>query len=247
MTWYYRADPGKVCVVPAGYDATRFTPGDRAAARRALGLPQERPLMLFVGRIDPIKGIDVLVDALCGLRREEWMTAPPQLVVTGGNPGEAGFDALVSRARALDLMDALILVGSQPHERLPDYYRAADVVAIPSFYESFGLVAVEAMACGTPVVASRAGGLAFTVEDGKTGFLVPHSDPQALQCRLGAVLRDPALRDALGARAAVAAERFAWPTVASRVVHIYDRLIRGYRLDLCADAPPIGAALTGGA
>jgi D-inositol-3-phosphate glycosyltransferase len=246
MTWYYRADPGKVCVVPAGYDATLFTPGDRAAARRALDLPDRKPLMLFVGRIDPIKGIDVLVDALCGLRREEWLTAPPQLVIAGGNPGEAGFDALLSRARSLDLLDALIFVGSQPHNVLPDYYRAADVVAIPSFYESFGLVAVEAMACGTPVVASRAGGLAFTVEDGKTGFLVPHSDPQALACRLGEILRDDALRDTLGARAAVTAERFAWPTVASRVVHIYDRLIRGYRLDLCADAPPIGAALTGG-
>lgn len=246
MTWYYRADPGKVCVVPAGYDASLFTPGDRDAARQALGLPQHRPLILFVGRIDPIKGIDVLVDALCGLRREEWLTAPPQLVVTGGNPGETGFEALLQRACNLNLLDALIPVGSQPHEALPAYYRAADVVAIPSFYESFGLVAVEAMACGTPVVASRAGGLAFTIEDGKTGFLIPHSNPQALQCHLSAILRDTGLRDALGARAAITAERFAWPTIASRVVHIYDRLVRGYRLDLCAEAPSIGAALTGG-
>jgi D-inositol-3-phosphate glycosyltransferase len=246
MTWYYRADPGKVCVVPAGFDAQIFTPGDRTAARRALDLPESSPLILFVGRIDPIKGIDILVDALSGLRREEWLTAPPKLVVVGGSPGETGFEALLRRARALALEDSLILVGSQPHERLPDYYRAADIVAIPSFYESFGLVAVEAMACGSTVVASRAGGLAFTVDDGRTGFLVPHSDPIALQCRLSALLRHANLREAIGARAASAAERFAWPTVASRVVHIYDRLVRGYRLDLCADTPAVGASLTGG-
>ena len=246
MTWYYRAESGKVCVVPAGYDAALFTPGDRGAARRRLGLPERAPLVMFVGRIDPIKGIDVLVDALCGLRREEWLTAPPRLVVVGGSPGEAGFETLSSRAAALGMHDALWFAGSQPHECLPDYYRAADVVAIPSFYESFGLVAVEAMACGTPVVASRAGGLAFTVEDERTGFLVPHRDPAALQAHLSLILRDAVLGNRLGARAAVAATRFAWPVVTSRIVHIYDRLVRGYRMDLCAESPSYGDAQTGG-
>lgn len=246
MTWYYRAESGKVCVVPAGYDGALFTPGDRGAARRRLGLPERTPLVTFVGRIDPIKGIDVLVDAFCGLRREEWLTAPPRLVVVGGHPGETGFAALLARADTFNIHDALILVGSQPHEQLPDYYRAADVVAIPSFYESFGLVAVEAMACGTPVVASRAGGLAFTVDDERTGFLVPHSDTAALQTHLSMLLRDPTLRDRLGTRAAMAATRFAWPTVTSRVVYIYDRLVRGYRMDLCAETPLHGDALTGG-
>jgi len=246
MTWYYRAEPGKVCVVPAGVDTTRFRPGDRAEARRLLDLPPDDPVILFVGRIDPIKGIDVLVDALCGLRSEMWLTAPPRLLLVGGGEGEPAFETLIARASAHNLLDRIDFVGSVPHADLPNYYRAADVVAVPSFYESFGLVAVEAMACGTPVVASRAGGLAFTVDDGQTGYLVPHNDPDALAARLYAVLTDTPLRARLGAQATVAAQRFAWPVVASRVVHVYDRLIRGFRMDLCNETPSRGAMMTGG-
>jgi D-inositol-3-phosphate glycosyltransferase len=246
MTWFYRAEPGKVCVVPAGIDTTLFTPGDRIDARRQLGLSPAEPVILFVGRIDPIKGIDVLVDALCGLRCELWQTSPPRLVLIGGGQGESAFDALVQRAGARDILSQITFAGSIPHHDLPSFYRAADVVAVPSFYESFGLVAVEAMACGTPVVASRAGGLAFSIDDGRTGFLVPQNDADALACRLRAVLTDVDLRNQLGANAAVAAQRFGWPVIASRVVHIYDRLIRGYRLDLCSETPSVGAAMTGG-
>lgn len=246
MTWYYRAEPGKVCVVPAGVDTTRFQPGDRAEARRLLDLPPDDPVILFVGRIDPIKGIDVLVDALCGLRSEMWLTAPPRLLLVGGGEGEPAFETLIGHAAAHNLRDRIDFVGSVPHTDLPNYYRAADVVAVPSFYESFGLVAVEAMACGTPVVASRAGGLAFTVDDGQTGYLVPHNDPGALAAQLYAVLTDAPLQARLGAQATVAAQRFAWPVVASRVVHVYDRLIRGFRMDLCNEAPSRGAMMTGG-
>jgi D-inositol-3-phosphate glycosyltransferase len=246
MTWYYRAEPGKVCVVPAGVDTMLFRPGDRAEARRLLDLPPADPVILYVGRIDPIKGIDVLVDALCGLRREMWLTAPPRLLLVGGGEGEPAFETLMSRATAHTLLDRITFVGSVPHTDLPIYYHAADVVAVPSFYESFGLVAVEAMACGTPVVASRAGGLAFTVDDGQTGYLVPHNDPDALAARLHDLLTDAPLRACLGAQATVAAQRFAWPVIASRVVHIYDRLIRGYRLDLCNETPARGGMMTGG-
>ena len=246
MTWYYRAEPGKVCVVPAGVDTALFRPGDRAEARALLDLPQKEPTILFVGRIDPIKGIDVLVDALCGLRREMWLTAPPRLLLVGGAAGEPGLEAVTARAAAHSLLDRIDFVGSVLHDDLPNYYRAADVVAVPSFYESFGLVAVEAMACGTPVVASRAGGLAFTVDDGETGYLVPQNDPHALAERLAAVLQDAPLRARLGAQATVAAQRFGWPVIASRVVHIYDRLIRGYRMDLCNETPARDAMMTGG-
>lgn len=246
MTWFYRAEPGKVCVVPAGVDTTLFTPGDRAEARRMLDIPVGDPVILFVGRIDPIKGIDVLLDALCGLRREMWLTAPPRLLLVGGGEGEPAFEQLIERVAAQNLLHQIDFIGSVPHEQLPVYYRAADVVAVPSFYESFGLVAVEAMACGTPVVASRAGGLAFTVDDGQTGFLVPYNDPVALTARLHAVLADAELRDAFGERATIAAQRFGWPVIASRVVHIYDRLIRGFRMDLCNEVSSRGAMMTGG-
>ncbi|MHB8644165.1 MAG: glycosyltransferase [Thermomicrobiales bacterium] len=246
MTWYYRAEPGKVCVIPAGVDTTLFRPGNRADARRSLDLPPDEPTILFVGRIDPIKGIDVLVDALCGLRREMWLTAPPRLLLVGGGEGEPAFEQLIARVSARNLLDRIDFVGSVSHATLPTYYRAADVVAVPSFYESFGLVAVEAMACGTPVVASRAGGLAFTVDDGRTGYLVSHNDPIALAARLRDVLTDSDAQSRLGTQATIAAQRFGWPVIASRVVHIYDRLIRGYRMDLCDEAPTRDAMMTGG-
>lgn len=246
MTWFYGAEPDKVCVVPAGVDTTLFTPGDRVEARRAVGMPPEQPAILFVGRIDPIKGLDVLVDALCGLRSALWSPAPPHLYLIGGTPDDPGYAALIARARACGLDEAITFVGSVPHADLAPWYRAADVVAVPSFYESFGLVAVEAMAAGTPVVASNVGGLAFTVEDGTAGFLVPPKDPDALAAALRRVLADPALRDTLGAGATVAADRFSWPTVTDRVLHIYDRLVRGYRLDLCGGDAAMGADVGGG-
>ncbi len=247
MTWYYRADAGKICVVPAGIDAATFAPGSQADARAALGWDATEPIILFVGRIDPIKGIDVLIDALCGLRREGWQTAPPRLVLVGGGAGERAYETLQRRATELGIADRISFAGSISHSDLPVYYRAADVVAVPSFYESFGLVAVEAMACGTPVVASRAGGLAFTVDDGKTGFLVPYNDAAALADRLRLLLTDDALRAQFGANATVVARRFGWPTIGSRIVHVYDRLVRGYRADLCSDTPSSrGATMTGG-
>lgn len=246
MMWYYRAETGKVCVVPAGIDTGLFSPGDRMDARDRLGLVRTEPIVLFVGRIDPIKGIDILVDALCGLRRELWQTSPPRLLLVGGGAGERAYESLVKRVNDFGIADQITFVGSVAHNDLPTYYRAADVVAVPSFYESFGLVAVEAMACGTPVVASRAGGLAFTVDDGETGFLVPHDDPIALAGKLRLTLTDDDLRERLGAQAAVVAKRFSWATIASRVVHIYDQLVRGYRMDLCSETPSAGAMMTGG-
>ncbi len=246
LTWFYGAEPGKVCIVPAGIDTALFTPGDREAARQAVGMSSDASNILFVGRIDPIKGIDVLVDALSGLRTALWQTAPPHLWVVGGGTSDPGMPALIERARSLNVFDAISFVGSVPHTDLLPWYRAADVVAVPSFYESFGLVAVEAMASGTPVVASRAGGLAFTITDGVSGFLVPPNDPPALAGALSRVLTDCALRDRLGAGAVQTAAPFGWPAITDRLVHIYDRLVRGYRLDLCGGMPTGVGANVGG-
>lgn len=246
LIWHYGAESGKVCVVPAGIDTALFSPGDRVMARRAVGMPDGVPGMLFVGRIDPIKGIDVLVDALCGLRSALWQTAPPHLWLIGGGTNDPGAPALLEHARALNLLDSITFVGSVPHAELPPWYRAADVVAVPSLYESFGLVAVEAMASGTPVVASRAGGLTFTVDDGVSGLLVPPNDPPALTHALYDVLTDTTLRDHLGANAIHTAASFGWPAITDRLVHIYDRLVRGYRLDLCGGIPASVGANVGG-
>jgi D-inositol-3-phosphate glycosyltransferase len=177
----YAADAARVAVIPCGVDTDLFTPGDTSAARAALDVPPG-PLLLYVGRIAPIKGLETLLDAVGCLRGAG---IPARLTVIGGETDEPvdGHEADVRRrVAALGLGDAVRFVGAQPQERLREWYVAADVTVLPSYYESFGMVALEAMACGSPVVASRVGGLQSTVRDGVTGLLVPEGDPCALAC-----------------------------------------------------------------
>ena len=239
LIWRQGCPAAKICTVPPGVDLELFSPRDRAACRAALGFAEEDRVVLFVGRIDPIKGIDVLLEAARILEDENDQATPTVLFVGGtldsdGDP--TGPLATVARQAAeLGVAHRFRFVGSQPQDRLPIFYNAADVVAVPSRYESFGLAAVEAMACGTPVVASRAGGLTFTVEEGVSGFLVPPRSPEALAASLGAVLADDRLRATLRPGARLTAERFAWPAVASQILHVYERLADGHRADLCCD------------
>lgn len=235
LIWRQRLRTDKVCVVPPGVDLRLFFPGDRREDRDRLGIRPEEHVILFVGRIDPIKGIDTL---LRSTRRLVEDGLSPSVVIVGGqlddNGNPVGGLAQVARdAAELGVADQVRLVGSIPHDALATYYRAADVVAVPSRYESFGLAAVEAMACGTPVVATRVGGLRFSVEEGEAGLLVPHSNPDALADALGQVLVDAGLRRRLGSGAVECAARFAWPAVASSIRHIYERLSEGYRANLC--------------
>jgi len=237
LIWRQRIPTDKVCTVPPGIDLTIFTPGDQPTSRNQLGIDDCRPMVLFVGRIDPIKGIDTLlraIELLPGLGTDA------MAVLVGGDLDAAGHpDGPLARiaadAETAGIRDRIHLIGSVPHHELPMLYRAADVVAVPSRYESFGLTAVEAMACGTPVVASRAGGLRFSVDEGEAGLLVPHSDPAALAAGLHQILSDVDLRRRLSEGAIAAASRFAWPTVASSILHMYERLAEGYRADLCCD------------
>ena len=232
------APAAKTCTIPPGVDCQLFCPGDRLAARRSLSLPAHEPIVLFVGRIDPIKGIDTLLEALALLRAGTG--PPPTLLLLGGDLGGDGAPmgplADVQRqVRSLGMDSAVVFAGAQPQDRLPAFYRAADVVAVPSRYESFGLVAVEALACGTPVVASRTGGLPFIIDEERSGLLVPPNDPTALAAALRRVLLDRPLHDALASAAANSVQRFSWPTVADAILGVYDRLVGGERGDLCRD------------
>src|SRR5688572_12153367 len=171
----YGADPRRVTVVPCGVDTGLFTPGSRADARAALGLDDD-PVILYAGRIAPIKGLDTLLDAVGRLRGRGRRL---RLIVAGGDADEPldGHEAALRRhAERLRLADCVRFIGAQPQPALRTYYVAADVTVLPSYYESFGMVALEAMACGSPVIASRVGGLVTTVRDGVTGFLVPDGD-----------------------------------------------------------------------
>lgn len=235
LIWRQRTRSDKICTIPPGVDVDLFAPRDRGICRLALGLPADEPIVLFVGRIDPIKGIDTLLCAAAALDR---VGIKATFLFVGGDLDAAGQPVgplrnVVAEASRLGVADRFRFVGSQPQEQLPVFYGTADAVVVPSRYESFGLVAVEAMACGRPVVASRAGGLTFTVEDGRTGYLAPIGDFGLFADRLARILNDPALRDRLGANAHESAQRFAWTSVADSVLHVYERLSSGHRANLC--------------
>jgi D-inositol-3-phosphate glycosyltransferase len=227
------ASPSQIHLVPPGVDLELFRPYDPAESRAALDLP-DGPIILFVGRIDPVKGIDTL---LAGFRelldRRDWAGEEPTLVFIGGTIDNSGETSVVSadlqrvqqQAEELGIAGNIIFRGSQPRDKMPLYCSAADVCAVPSRYESFGLVAVEAMACGTPIVASRVGGLQFTVRDEQSGLLVPHSNPVALAAALERVIIDEKLYRTLCAGARRAAIRYSWQMISASMVDVYQQLV----------------------
>jgi D-inositol-3-phosphate glycosyltransferase len=214
------ADPERIAVVPCGVDTELFTPGDAEAARATLGRSGD-PLILYVGRLAPIKGLETLLDAIALLARRGRRV---RLVVVGGDADEPqdGHEAgLRARITTLGIGDLVSFAGPQPQETLRTHYVAADVTVLPSHYESFGMVALEAMACGSPVVASRVGGLTTTVRDGVTGFLVAEGDVNALAGRLETLLADPDLRWRLGREGIRWAAQHRWPCVAEAICREY--------------------------
>ena len=221
---FYGVSPERAVQVPCGVDMDHFRPMPRAAVRRELGLSQDEPLVLYVGRIEPLKGIDIL------LRAAAETEGRFRLLVVGGDGKEARRKAeLRQLADELGIAGRVVFRDAVPHEQLPLYYNAADICVVPSYYESFGLVAVEAMACGVPVVASRVGGLLETVRHGETGYLVSWRCPEPFAERLELLLDNEPLRRSLGRMARSAVERFRWAEVASRVEDVYHELVSEYR------------------
>jgi len=213
-------DPaGRIEVVAPGVEHAFFAPGDRRGARQALELPVDTPVLLFVGRIQPLKGPDVAVQTLAALGRPDAML----LIVGGasGIEGDAEVDRLHDLIDELGVADQVRFVPAQPHHILSTYYRAADVVLVPSRSESFGLVALEASACGVPVVASGVGGLLTLVDHGSSGFLVPDRDPEIFARHVRDLLDDPDAAAAMGRRGAVRAGRYTWSLAAARLRRAY--------------------------
>ena len=218
----YDAAPDRIEVVPPGVDHTVFVPGDRNAARQRLGITAPR-VMLFVGRIQRLKGADLAIRALAALDDPKLA-----LVIVGGPSGE---DGLAEQARLHALADELGVarqihwVRPRRHELLADYYRAADVCIVPSRSESFGLVALEAAACGTPVVAAAVGGLRSLVHDGETGFLIEGRDPADYAAPVERLLADEILASDLGVSAAARSKRYSWSMTAGRLRRLYGDLV----------------------
>jgi D-inositol-3-phosphate glycosyltransferase len=222
LTSLYGARAEAIAVVPCGVDLDLFAPMDKEFARRRLGIPATQRILLFVGRIEPLKGIDILISAAAQLHDDENFSV---LIVGGDARAESQVEELRQQAAALGVDHHISFVGSVAHEALPLYYNAADVCVVPSYYESFGLVAVEAMACGTPVVASRVGGLTSTVSDGETGYLVPWRCPEPFAERLELLLDNDELRASFGRAGREAVERFRWANVADAVAGLYEELL----------------------
>ena len=229
MVEHYGARPEQVHVVPCGVDLRRFQPHDMVAARALLGLPAApHRLIVLVGRIEPLKGIDALIRAIALLadRRPEWRGQLTAVVVGGGAEGhlvhwnteQRRLDGLRGE---LGLGHAIHFAGARPQDQLPLFYAAADIVTMPSHYESFGMAALEGLACGRPVVATSAGGPAVIVEDGISGLHTPPDDHVALAAQLERLLADDDLRARMGVAARLRAQRFGWAAVATDILRVY--------------------------
>lgn len=218
------ATPGQVQVIPCGVDLQLFNPHDRQQARVQLGWKQDSPVLLYAGRLDPFKGPDLL------LRAASMMREKAQVVIVGGKQKD---DAEIAQLRQLasDLRIAkrVHFLGARPQQELPLLYSAADVTVIPSCHESFGLAAVESLACGTPVVATRAGGLTTIIRNGETGYLVPRS-PGFFAERLDALLKQPTLLEKMRQAARPSTLQYSWKRVAGLVRETYESVIEGERV-----------------
>jgi D-inositol-3-phosphate glycosyltransferase len=231
MVHLYGADEGQITIIPPGVDVDLFRPIPKAEARRAVGMDPDKELILFVGRIEPLKGIDTLIEAVAiAFRHRDDLRGNVSLAIIGGDVSDdfshmsAEMQRLHTLRAELGVEDFVTFLGKQDQSSLPLYYSAAEAVVVPSHYESFGMVAVEALACGTPVIASDVGGLSYIVEDGITGFLVPDQQPAVLADRLEFLLQVEPLRRAFSRRAVAAAQKYAWSHIADSILHLYAQL-----------------------
>jgi D-inositol-3-phosphate glycosyltransferase len=218
----YGADPDRVFTVPPGVDLATFKPMNREAARREIGYGSGR-LLLFVGRLERLKGVEIAIRALALLRDRRHDDVRLLILGEDSHEGdESEKDRLKGIAAELGVRDRVDFIGSVAHHELPYFYAAADVCVMPSYSESFGLVALEAQACGCPVVASGVSGLRSVVRDEVSGFLIDEHEPVAYAERIGRVLSDRELAQQMGRRGSLLAQRFSWTRTADRLEQLFD-------------------------
>ena len=232
LQFLYQADVRKISIIPPGVDTCHFYPIPPDEAKSVIGVPAQDRMILFVGRIERLKGVETLLRAMAHMDQSGLQAQVPHyLAVIGGEPDadpgsmNAEMARLQSLAADLGIKDLVLFMGKRSQDSLPYYYSAAEVLVMPSHYESFGMVALEAMACGTPVVASQVGGLAFLVQDGITGYVIPDGDIPLLSQRLTDLLRQPDLRARMGSQAADYALQYNWQTIARRILKMYEEIV----------------------
>lgn len=231
LRFLYKANNNKLVIIPPGVDTCHFYPIPADEAKQFIGLKPDDRMVLFVGRIEALKGVDTLIRAMSCLKVKD-MHRPVHLAIIGGEPDVNAREMSMEMARLQKLCDELCLgqmvvfLGKRGQDTLPYYYSAAEVLVMPSLYESFGMVALEAMACGTPVIASEVGGLGFLVQDGETGFTIPDGEPDKLCEKLSLLLTDHELRESMGRHAADYACSYDWERIAKQIVDVYEGLIK---------------------
>jgi D-inositol-3-phosphate glycosyltransferase len=230
----YYSPHSRIVVLPCGVNTTHFQPSLKEDSRRAIGLEASGPVVLFVGRFDERKGLQTLLKAMASLRNELPKSGPaPQLLVIGGTTADGEdkreYEQILENVVQLGLTDLVRFFGRVPHERLRAYYTAADLVVVPSHYEPFGLVAVEAMACGVPVIASKVGGLQYSIEDGQTGILVPPRQPLTLASAMRDLLDNHELCQQMRRNGVERVRKyFNWSDVGDKLLELY---LRGTLVD----------------
>jgi D-inositol-3-phosphate glycosyltransferase len=229
LRFLYRANASKLVVIPPGVDVSHFYPIPADEAKLYVGLKPEDRMVLYVGRIEPLKGLDTLIQAMSSLYLQESYRV--HLAIIGGDPAASPSEMSAEMARLQKLCDELsvgqtvVFLGKRDQDKLPYYYSAAELVVMPSHYESFGMVALEAMACGTPVIASEVGGLAYLVKDGETGFTIPDQEPDMLCEKISWLLNDRDLHATMSQQAVEYAQDYAWEKIAKQIVDVYEDLI----------------------
>ena len=215
------ADPSRISVIPIGIDKSRFHRLDKSTARAQLGIAADEETLLYVGRLDLIKGADVLLEALSLIENRPQI----RLRIVGGGTASTTPASLAALAQSLGVAERISFLGTAPNAELPLHYAAADMLIVPSWYESFSIATAEAMACGTPVIASNAPGPASFIQDGVSGRLVPPGDPRALADAIKGLLDDPALRQRLSAGATGAVAHLEWESIGDSISTVYSDLI----------------------
>jgi len=228
----YGASADKIIVIPPGVDISRFYPIPKEEAKEFIDIPSDENMLLFVGRIEPLKGVDTLIHALAQMNKADVMeNCPHYLYIIGGEPvGEdqdisAEMKRLKELCEGLGLNDLIIFLGKKDQNTLQYYYSAAEIVVMPSNYESFGMVALEAMACGTPVVATQVGGLQHLVQDGVTGYTVPNNNPTALEEKITQLMCQSELRQRMSEESVRYARTFDWDVIIPRITAVFDDLL----------------------
>jgi len=231
LRFLYKVNERKLEIIPPGVDTSHFYPIPSDEAKQYIGLKPDDRMVLYVGRIEPLKGVGTLIEAMSCLKFKD-QSGPVHLAIIGGEPEANPEEMSTEMARLQKLSDDLamdqtvVFLGKRGQNTLPYYYSAAEVLVMPSHYESFGMVALEAMACGTPVIASDVGGLGFLVQDGETGYTVPNDEPDKLCEKLTLLLGDFNLRQKMGQRAEEVAQSYSWEKIAKQIVDVYEELVQ---------------------